>query len=632
MRRHLPAALVLLGYALLVLTGTTTSSIGIGHLRQDPAAPLGTQVGDPSWIRSDEYNAFTPIDLSIMATGGAPTLSALGERADVVHRFPSDGPLETLVYFDATLLRAATVLPDAMVFAAHWWLPVVVLLLALPRWFRQTGHSGRLGWLAGLLVVLSPSVAWWSMQPVQLLAWTVAGSSLLLTAAERWAQGSRVLAALAAAGSGLLLAGLPSAYIPWALVLGLPVLVASVLHVLTAPGRTWATRVVPVAAAGLVAAVLGLGTLWENRAGLQALLGTVYPGSRRSAGEAQPLGMLLGAPGLGALQDGDPVGTNASELSSSFTVAFVWALVLLAGGAAASLRLRREALPAVVVGVSGLALLAWCTVSTGTPGEHVPLLNRITAPRAAQVVGVLGVLLVAMLLSRLPRPSWALAGLSALACGGVTAYAVSSLRATSLPQTSLAGVALAALGVAVVVLAVSRAPHRTWPVVLAAALALVPVARANPVLVGLGDLRASSSARYLAQAGDAARAAGQVWASDSVAIDVVMLANGVPSLSGLQRSGPDRQQWERLDPSGTFRSSWNRGGGYLPFAFREGGPLEITDNGFDSTVVTVDPCALAATFPELSHVVSGQAFTGPCLTAERTLLWGGVEHTVYRVG
>ena len=304
-------------YLILVLLGITTSSIGIDHLRQDPSQPLGLQIGEASSIRSDEYNAFSPIALSVMATSGAPTLSPLGASANVVHRFTSGGFFESFVFFDGTLLRTAAFLPDAMVFAAHWWLPSLVLFLALPRWIAALGGKRHLGYLAAGLILLAPASAWWSLMPVELISYTVAGCYLMIRAHNLLDRRRLLPALVVGVVGGILIAGLPSFYTPWSLLLGVPVLLASVAHVLTRP-TPWRPRWLAVTATGAAGAVFGIGMLLENRAGLSALLSTVYPGSRRSSGEAQDVELLFGAPLLGVLQnDVAPVFLNQSELGTA---------------------------------------------------------------------------------------------------------------------------------------------------------------------------------------------------------------------------------------------------------------------------------------------------------------------------
>jgi hypothetical protein len=620
---------VLAAYAVLVLTGATTSSIGMPHLRENPDAPLGDQWGDPRGIRSDEYNAFSPIALSVMATGGAPTLSPLGARADLVHRFISGGFFESVVFFDAQLLRTATFLPDSMVFAAHWWLPMLLFLLFLPTWFAQLGASRRLGWLAAGLIALSPSVAWWSQMPVALMAYTVTGCSLMLSAYAGFHRGRRVLPLLWAVLGGVLLAGIPTFYTPWSLVLGLPVLAASVAWILTRTD-TWWSRIRPVLVTGAVAAVLGAGTLLENASGLQALLETVYPGSRRSSGTAQPLAFLFGAPFLNPLQQGvEPTGINQSEISTSFTLCFAWLLVLLAS--ARFTRRWRDHVATGTVIFFAVIWLAWTTLNFGPMGDSAPLLNYVTPPRAAQVVGILAVVAVCLLLSAVRQaPPWRAAVVAGLAVAGLSAYAGAQLQQSYLPGLVLYEVLVPALAAGTAVAFVTRFPRRTLPMVLALVLAALPVWAANPVLFGLGDLRDSATARALFDAGKQARDNDSVWASDFGPFDTVMLANGVPSLSGLQRSGPDKEMWKALDPANTFKSAWNRGGGYVPFRWTPGSETQITTNDFDVTFVAIDPCVLAREVPNLSHIASTVPLNASCLSLEKELDWAGKKLSVYR--
>ena len=128
------------------------------------------------------------------------------------------------------------------------------------------------------------------------------------------------------------------------------------------------------------------------------MLNTVYPGARRSAGMAQPFEILFGAPGLGVLTKTNPVVSNSSEISTSFTVSFVWALALLLGARGFG-RLRKH-LVELVIGAFGALWLIWAAVNTGSLGARIHILNLIPPARAAQVVGILGIILVCLLLAR----------------------------------------------------------------------------------------------------------------------------------------------------------------------------------------------------------------------------------------
>ncbi|MEC5180758.1 hypothetical protein RCH07_002112 [Arthrobacter sp. CG_A4] len=626
---RLARLITVLVFVALVLFGITTSNIGISELRQDPANPLGWQFGESRWIRSDEIYAFSTIAISILATQGAPSLSPLAARADLVHRFPTDGFFEQFVFFDSTMLRAAAVIPEHMLFAAHWWLPSLILLLAMPTWFAQLGRSRRYGWFAAILIVLSPSSAWWSMMPVALIAYTLGGCVLMIAAFQRFQNRQRLAPAAMAVLGGILIAGLPTFYAPWSLLLGLPVLIASTLWILLRGGG-WVPRLKSILITGGTAVVFGVGTLLENREGLQALLNTVYPGMRRSEADPQPLGRILGAPALGPLQFSEPVGINASELSSSFTVFFVWILIILL---AAQWRLTfRDNIAEWTFGTWSALWIVWISLDLGPTSQKLPLLNLITAPRASQVVGVLAVVLVSLLLSRWSPPaSWRIPLLAGAACGLATGYAASLLKASDLPSISTGLVVLVAAAVGLAVAAVTKYPKRLWPLALCIVLASLPVARANPVLAGLGDLRASDTAKAVAAQSPAVRAEGKVWAADSGALNSLLMANGIPSLSGLQRSGPDAEEWRKLDPESAFSNKWNRGGGYIFFSWAPGQPKSWWTNEFDAVGVGIDPCELKGVWPNLDKIVSSQPLEAACLTLDSELQWTGKPAFVYAV-
>ena len=78
-------------YVLLVLLGVTQSSIGIGNLREDPAAPTGIMIGPGLGIRSDEFLTSTPIRLGAAATGAAEDFNPLTADQGFFTQVPS-GP------------------------------------------------------------------------------------------------------------------------------------------------------------------------------------------------------------------------------------------------------------------------------------------------------------------------------------------------------------------------------------------------------------------------------------------------------------------------------------------------------------------------------------------------------------
>lgn len=645
------AGAIVVGYLLLVLFGVTQSSLAYSFMLQDPAHPTGTTIGEPRGIRSDEFGVDTPLLLGLSAAGSDSVDAPLSAPDDLISAVPTHGGLfASLVDFDASAMRLGTVLPVASLFAARWWLPWLLLLLALPPWLRRVGATTPMSWFATALVAAAPAAAWWSDFPIRILGFAVAGSYLGMTAATAFGRRRWMSGAAQAALAGLLLSRLATWYIPWSITLAAPVLVATVCWLVVDRDRRRG-GLLAIGVAGAVSVVLVAGLYLTNWASLTASMDTVYPGQRRSSAGANPLALLFGAPGQAYYQSGhDLTSSNVSEMSSAFTICAVWAAMLFltapqvvsavrsrTGHGAASdrfawLRTDAESWVVRVLAVSTALELLWCTVDLGGLGAHVPVLNRVPSSRAAETVGFIAVLLVSLMLSRRgPATSRRVPLLAAVACAVVTAYGVSDLHTFS-PTMGARVVVASAVAVFVVVYTVSSRPDRWRWVAVAAVLAGACVVVVNPVQVGVGDLRDSASAQTMLKAGAAARAEHSYWATDGADTDILLIATGVPSVSGIQDAGPDRAAWERLDPHGRMEAAWNRGGASVEITWLPAGSPEITNGAPDQISLAVDPCDLVRRGFRVGHIMSQTPLANSCLRPAGQLAWAGTTRYLYTTG
>jgi hypothetical protein len=634
-------------YLLLTLLGVTTSSLGTGAMRQDPAHPLGTTIGSPRDIRSDEWQVDTPFLLGLGATGGESVGTPLAERPDLLVGIPaSGGVFSSIVEFDGFFMRLGTHLPVSWLFAAQWWLPWLLLLLALPPWLRRLGANQPMSWLATALVVAAPATAWWSGFPVRILGFAVAGSLLGMIAADAFGRRRRLLGTGAAVLGGVLLSRLATWYIPWSITLAVPLVLATLCW-LVADRQRRRAGLIAIGVTGAVAIILVAGIYRENWSALMASAHTAYPGSRTSSGAPTTLALLFGAPGDSYFQLGHALtGSNVSELSSAFTFCAVWAFAVYLGTTrtavgARAWRWRRTAGERPAVDRNTVALgvltavtalwLAWCTISFGRVGALLPVLNRVPPTRAAQTVGFLAVLVLCLVLSRRGAAGgWRTPVMAAVASAAVTAYGVSTLQAYA-PGIGapiiLGFTAVVFLGV----LFVTRRPDRWWPTVGIAVAAAIGVAAANPVQFGVGDLRDSATAKAMLTAGKEARDQGAYWATDGTDTDALLIATGVPTLSGEQITGPDTAGWSRIDPSHRYEDAWNRGGSSIEMTWLAKGSPVVATGAPDQILVQVDPCDLARRGFHLTHVVSRTSLHNGCLTRTSTVRWSGTTRYVYEV-
>ena len=616
-------------YLLLTLAGVTQSSIGVDQLRQDPAAPTGVMLGSPLTIRSDEFLTSTPIDIGVTATGNTDTLNPLSEGQGFFTQLPA-GPVSSVVLLEGTALRAGTFLPDAMLVAARWWLPFLLLVLAAPPFFRSITGSRWIGYFAAALIIFSPSTAWWSFTQVEILGFAIAGAAALQHCTRGWIENSR----WRAVGWGVLAAGLlartPLYYQPWAIVLVSAVVLVAVVA-LVAPAGDRRARLITVGGVGALTVLLLGAVILENLDSVRASLSTLYPGDRVATGGPNGFQEIFGATNLGRLREYTSItGTSASEISSSFAVAAVWAVLLLSHHLAYRSRSHRAAVYAMAA--ISTFWFAWATIEFGAIGTHIPLANLVPAGRAADILGYLGVLLLCLVLPGLSSKNGI--GFSLLASvitAAVAANAGSLMRAQNIPEMSVRWIWLSALLLAVVVFMITYRPRQLAGYVLGGALAFALVWNVNPVLFGLGDLRGTPVAQAMLAHGDDAREDGEVWAADAYALDSLMIATGVPSLSGRQMSGPDVQEWSLLDPSGTFEENWNRGGSYIWIAWTEEPGLSMSNPSPDVIQITTSPCTLAERVPELDRIVSSRPLDLTCLAEDSSFDWAGSQRWVYSI-
>lgn len=125
--------------------------------------------------------------------------------------------------------------------------------------------------------------------------------------------------------------------------------------------------------------------------------------------------------------------------------------------------------------------------------------------------------------------------------------------------------------------------------------------------------------------GQQARHDGTYWATNSWVLDALVIANGVPSLSGHQTSGPNQAEWHKLDPTDRYKNVWNRGSSYLKFRFTQSktAPTMSLGDARDQIVVSVDPCRLPALGFPLAGVISTTPLPNSCLQAQGTVKWSG---------
>lgn len=624
-RRNAVFLVPVIVYALLVLLGVTNSNVGVSGLREDAAVSTGDQIGSSQGIRSDEWGTESPIWLGQMARGGAEDSTPLSVSNDLFAQLPS-GPATAIVFLDGTVLALGQWFPNEILFAAKWWLPSLLLFLGLPLWFRQITGRARWGYFAASLIFLAPGTMWWSGRPVNTLGFVAAGCALAIYAYHAFGRRQWVRGVVAVVAAGALLARTPTYYQPLAIVIGIPLVLATAVFLLaqSSTRRHRLLSLTAIAASGLVWTAL---VFWENRDAFAAGLATVYPGDRQSTGGAVDIGLVFGATALGWVK-GFPI--NQTEMSSGFTVLLA-VLVVLA--ASQQWRGRRPLAAALIpLLVCAAFWLSWCTLDWGSFGAAIPLVNRVPSTRAMLGVGYLATIAFALFMSQWqPSRRWSVPALAAAVAAFLTGYAGSALGAGQIPQLTVAMIWISALVTGAVVFLLVRWPLAWWTWTATIGAAALLVASSTPLLFGLGDLRGSETARSFLAWGEQARTEGVVWASESQDVDSLMMATGTPTLSARQQIGPDDSAWRELDPSGEYEEMWNRGGLHIQFAWNDSEQVTFTQPTPDIVIVSGSPCEISNRVPDFRYAVSASPLDLSCTTPVDSFEWSGIDYTVYRV-
>ena len=630
----LPVSFILIGYLVMAGLGITASSVGM--FVAEEGADRGIIAGEPRPIRSDEWLRSTPWRVGTIDASIDEFMSPLTLEPFYAGAAPNNGVAEYMVFFDASALQSlGPHLPDTFLFSLYWWLPSVVVVIAMPQWLHRIGVRRRVAWAATGLVVLSPAVAWWSAWPLDPLAWTLAASLLLLKASDMVTSRGRVtwLPLAMTLLSAVFLARTAFTYFPWALPVTLAVLLPTTVVILD--GRATRHKIILLGVSAAAGCMLLGFVLAENYESFTALANTIYPGSRITTGRSLSPGFVFGAQFLGVLRD-DPVltGTNQSEISTGFTILLVPILVLVAALPRAAWAFERTIWVSLPLGALIAIALIWVLIDVPTTvGEAIPLLNRIPPERMAQILGIPVAILFAIIVDRYGRfPPAEPPRLVAVVTAGVLTLLVSGLagsllKAAFIPDLRLRHVwAVSIVSAALIAWLVARptgVPLAALPVVALGVVLLV-----NPVMGGFGVLKDSRAADVMVR--ESTRTGTARWASDNPATDAVLMANGISSLSGQQWTGPHEAAWEILDPGRTAVDAWNRGTAIIIVTSAPGqARASISSPQADVIRVVIDPCDVALDAFQISHMVTTTPTESQCLRYLDAFELNGATRYVY---
>ena len=611
-------------FVILTSFGITTSSVGISNLTFSGETHEDVLFGSPLNVRSDEWSRNTPQRLGIMRVGSEVSNPlSVGSYGEYGQR---DGLVAAVVYADNTLSRLGTRLPTAQLFAFLWWLPYVVIAWSVPFILRFLGVRPSIAVASAALIIVSPAITWWTTMAPLAAAVVFGAAALLVWSITTMRSGRRTLAVGLACAAGIVGARAVLVYPRWTLPLALIVLVPLVVHIIATVDRR--LLVVPFSVTILVAVTAVVAIIGANLDALVALRDTVSPGQVRVGGGGESLYFLLSAHLVGVyLPMGLPVvGSNQSELATG--------LLLLPAVLGSFFMVSRRRLnpnnqwfafwSAGMVGV----LLAWVLLPWPEWSASVPLFSVLKPQRVAQIIGVGGILMFAVLLERLIASDGVSkrdAAFLGLATAFVTVIVGMMLAANETPSMSFGLILVVSLGVGLAIgLAVTS---RTLALGLVGLVAISGVGAmfANPVMAGLGDM---DGPEFDALAVEMAEAVGEGYiASDTPDGNALVLAAGVPALSGDQVA--PSAQWLKLDPQRARVDAWNRSA-IVVFKWDPSLATAVIESPqADGIRVHVSPCSPVMAELGLRAILSASPLEAPCLEFVDSFGWNNGTVTLY---
>ena len=598
-------------FLLLGALGITTSSLSLIAANEVGSVSSASVIsGEPRSIRSDEFFRSTPWDLGLLKSGNANFVTPFAhQNTSLIYPDP-DSWIDYVNAFDTIWPRLIPGISVSQEFAFTWWTPIWTALIFLPLLLVRMGTSFVVSVCVTTLIIASPVNAWWSLwiSPIVGFCAMAAYLFLLMLSDENK---SYLLKSLYIVGSAYGLFKLLTCYQPWVIVIAPMILLTTFTFAVEKHGWKRASKsLLPIVVLFVFVSALFLSKNWDA---LTTLTSTVYPGERRSSGAFVSPALTWGAPHLQILNlSPEIVGTNPSELSSSFSILLIASLVIL-GNRSNGLRFKRFQ---IVSGIVVTLWLVWITVNLPDPFSNIPIISLVQPRRAAAVFGIVSALFFAFSviskdtdhLKRGFGKNQKIAITAGILTGMLTSLSGLALQ-ESVPRLGMIRVTLATIIVSSLAYLICLSKTRAYGLIGLSLFSILMVSQINPIQRSVNGLAFGQVPSTLV----AMDIEESYWASDSGAVDAIFMANNLNSLSGQQLIGPEISAWLQIDPDRQSESAWNRGASYVSFAWGSSQVPKLTTPNGDVIKIEIDPCELRRKYPTLEHVVSTSKLRNECL-------------------
>ena len=628
---------VIAGFLLLCSLQINSSSLGI--LSSSGLESTDIILGHPRAIRSDEYlrtspsligslthayslNTITPLSVEGSEKSQRAQQSIIGRVRNLV----SDSPFQFL----------HRLVPIGVAFAMDWWFNTLLLFLVLPVLFQLMRLKWGYGVATCFLIWFNPITQWWSLWPLRMISTGLLGITLALLYA-RWAdshifskRSSRLQTVLTGIVVGLVLSRLLFFYQPWSIPASIALGCFGIALFLQEPISNWMKVQFLCATFSSLVLVMAV-NLAADSVQLGVAAATDYPGQRRSEGG---LAFPRWSGGLDWVLQRRGQVINQSEIALGLLVLLIFALAtpLILKAIGQSPSVSRP----LLLGISGSSFfLLWATAPFPIDVWILDGFKFIPPVRGLQIVSLVGALFFGIAIAtwrnnlislKKSRPIFL--GLMSICFLLVLKDSV-DLRNQYFPAVGMWAVWLTTLAVILFVglpFIVNGSPVLLLaPLLIFSGLGTMFV---NPVMRGVGVFQDSD---FVAAVVEASKVDNGRWATDGLNNDSVILAAGVPQLSGQSGSGPNRDAWQKIDPGELDSQKWNRGSAYITFSWSQDSIQTISNPSPDVILVTINPCSNSLGQLGLSWVVSSQSLQNECLKMFATVNFLGAPVNIYRL-
>jgi len=625
---------ILCVFLLLGAAKLSTASLPFSSDGNDDARVLSNAVRT---TRSDDFLRGIPRWLSYQRDGIPDSALDFSNSAEFTNMETSNAVeiVERVVLLPDDVIQKVLnqVAPLEVRFSIREWFVYLRIFLVVPLFFMCIGYRLSTGFIASLLISLTPLSLWFGGSPAAMTAAVFLPLTFtalfvqVFNSRLAWRRTCLVLLATYAAVTAFTAIEYPPWKWPLLMVFGTLLLSTLVSN------YGWRSLVKPFLVLFILGGGYQLARWFAYNEQYTATLNTVYPGKRRAEG-----GGGYGNPMSGAVtwlmqtSSSRQLSTVSPEVAFSLN-AMLWPVFVAAPLLLARHSEDRRIKPFLVALVPVGVLMLWVGASWPDLFLKYNPLTLVPTERAGQILGVIALLLI-VTLSEI-RSSLSLGtrcGLGMLAfllvCEQSIGDSLDRIGSyfTQFPSTT-AWILVIALGVCAGFFFIAKHP----------VLALIPVLiftvlssyKIQPITVGLGPLVGSPLATEIRTLRSSAPDA--YWGSDPFWADALVMAQGVNMLSGQQPFGPNKAAWHQLDPQEKNVDVWNRGQSYIHFIWDANEPqIRFSNPSPDVISVVVSPCSPLIRTLKLKYVLTSMA-PGPCMKLVFTGVWMATPVGIYEV-